>query len=167
MLRDITKKIDRYFPALHKIGFEAILKDMDARITSAAAGELAPGSVSAAEVASDSVTTIKITNLNVTTAKIADNAVTLGKLAAGITPTVVPKLSGSVTWTGAGASLASTIAGVLTTDIVIASITIAPTQAAYLASVKPTAADTITFVLSAANTANNAVISYVVYRAAA
>jgi hypothetical protein len=48
---------------------------------------------------------------------------------------------------------------------VMATIKVAPTQAAYLVSVAPTT-DTITFTLSAANTSNDAQISYTVFRAA-
>lgn len=76
------------------------------------------------------------------------------------------KYIGKVTWTGSGASKATTVSGVVSTDIVVASIQSAPTQAAYLVSAAPTA-NTITFTLSAANTSNDAVISYSVLRAAA
>ena len=93
-------------------------------------------------------------------------SVALANLAAGITPSDVPKYSGTITWSGSGASLATTVAGVLSTDRVIASIRVAPTQAAYLVSVAPTT-DTITIVLSAANTSNQAQISYEVFRTAA
>ncbi len=113
-----------------------------------------PGSA-AASIASNAVTTAKILNANVT----------LAKLAAGITPSHVVKFAGKITWSGSGASLATTVTGVASTDIVIASIQTAPTQAAYLVSAAPTT-DTVTLVLSAANTSNNAVISYQVLRVA-
>jgi hypothetical protein len=102
----------------------------------------------------------------IVTADIADSGVTLAKLASGITPSHVVKYAGTVTWTGSGASLASTVTGVAATDIVMATIRVVPTQAAYLVSVAPTT-NTITFVLSAANTSNDAQISYTVFRAAA
>jgi len=92
--------------------------------------------------------------------------VALANLAAGITPSHVVKYAGKITWSGSGASLATTVTGVASTDVVIASIQTAPTQAAYLVSAAPTT-DTITLVLSAANTSNQAVISYQVLRAAA
>ncbi len=72
--------------------------------------------------------------------------------------------SGTITWSGSGASLATTVTGVLSTDKVFATIRVAPTQAAYIVSVAPTT-DTITIVLSAANTSNQAQISYAVMRA--
>jgi hypothetical protein len=74
--------------------------------------------------------------------------------------------AGKVTWTGSGVSKAATVTGVLSTDIVVASIQTAPTQAAYLKSVAPTT-DTVTITLSAANTSNDAVIAYQVLRATA
>lgn len=100
------------------------------------------------------------------TGTVAGNSVTLAMLTAGITPSHVVKYAGKVTWTGSGASKAATIAGVVSTDVVVASIQTVPTQAAYLVSAAPTT-DTVTFVLSAANTSNDAVISYQVLRAAA
>ncbi len=102
----------------------------------------------------------------VLTTMIVDANVTLAKLASGIAPSHVVKFAGKITWSGSGASLATTVAGVASTDIVTASIQGAPTQAAYIASITPTT-NTITIVLSAANTSNDAVISYQVLRAAA
>lgn len=71
---------------------------------------------------------------------------------------------GRVTWSGSGATLAVTVSGVLATDDVIATIRVKPTQAAYLVRAVPST-DTITFELSAANTSNDAQISYTVIRA--
>lgn len=113
-----------------------------------------PGSV-AATIAANAVVTAKIANANVT----------LAKLAPGITPSHIVVFAGKITWSGSGASLATTVAGVLSTDIVVASIQTAPTQAATLTSAAPTT-NTVTLVLSAANTSNNAVISYQVLRVA-
>lgn len=107
-----------------------------------------------------------IANNAVTTAKINAAAVTLAKLAAGITPSHVVKFAGKITWSGSGATLATTVTGVAATDIVVCTIQGAPTQAAFIASAAPTT-NTITIVLSAANTSNDAVISYEVLRAAA
>jgi hypothetical protein len=75
-----------------------------------------------------------------------------------------PVFIGSHTWAGSGATSAATVTGVLATDLVIATIRTKPTQAAYLVGVVPTA-NTITFELSAANTSNDAVITYQVLRA--
>lgn len=102
----------------------------------------------------------------VTTAKINTGAVTLAKLDAGITPSHVVKYAGTITWSGSGASKAATVTGVAATDVVVATIKTAPTQAAYIVSVAPTT-NTITITLSAANTSNDAVIAYQVLRAAA
>lgn len=99
-------------------------------------------------------------------AVIDDSSVSLAKLAAGIAPSHIVKYAGNITWSGSGASLATTVTGVAATDIVVATIQTAPTQAAYLVSAAPTT-NTITLVLSAANTSNQAVIAYQVLRAAA
>ena len=93
-------------------------------------------------------------------------SVTLAMLAAGITPSHVVKYAGKITWSGSGASLATTITGVLSTDIILVTIQKVPTQAAYVLSAAPTT-DTLTIVLSAANTSNDAIIAYQVLRAAA
>lgn len=124
--------------------------------TTASASFNVIGDITAAEIGTDAVTTVKILNANVT----------LAKLAAGITPSHVVKYAGKITWTGSGASLATTVTGVAATDIVVATIQTAPTQAASLVTAAPTT-DTITLVLSTANTSNNAVIAYQVLRAAA
>ena len=103
---------------------------------------------------------------SISSAEIADSAVTLAKLASGVTPSHVAKYSGKITWSGSGASLATTVTGVAATDVVIATIQTAPTQAAYIVSAAPTT-NTITLTLSAANTSNDAVIAYQVLRVAA
>lgn len=84
------------------------------------------------------------------------------------TPTFVTEnasfvYQGTVTWSGSGATLASTVTGVASTDIVYATIRVKPTQAAYLVRAVPSS-NTITFELSAANTSNDAQISYIVWR---
>ncbi len=100
------------------------------------------------------------------TSDLADGSVTLAKLASGVTPSHVVKYAGNFTWSGSGASKAQTVTGVAATDTVIVTIKTAPTQAAYVVSAAPTT-NTITVTLSAANTSNDAVISYTVFRAAA
>ena len=133
----------------------------------------APGKIDAAGkeiipaelLQSDAIETAKIKNDAVETAKIKDSNVTLAKLAAGITPAYIVVYAGEYTWSGSGASCAETVTGALASDIVIASIQSAPTQAASLKSVAVTE-NTVTTTLSAANTSNDAVIAYVVLRAA-
>jgi len=71
--------------------------------------------------------------------------------------------SDKVTWSGSGASLAITITGAELGDKVQATIESAPTEAAYIKSAKVTA-NTLTITLSAANTSDDAVISYNLYR---
>lgn len=71
---------------------------------------------------------------------------------------------GSHTWAGGGVTSAATVTGVLSTDLVIATIRTKPTQSGFIRGVVPTA-NTITFELSAANTSNDAVITYQVLRA--
>lgn len=102
----------------------------------------------------------------ITTAMLQAASVTLAKLATGIAPSHVAKFGGTSTWSGSGTTKAQAVAGVLSTDLVIATIKTKPTQAAYLVAAVPTT-DTITFELSAANTSNDAVIMYTVFRAAA
>ena len=134
------------------------------------------GGVAEAALAANAVTTTKIKDENVTAAKLATDAVetakikngnvTLAKLSAGITPSHVVKYAGTFTWTEGGASKAVTVDGVAATDIVLASFLVTPTEAAYIAKIVPTT-NTITITLSAANTSNDAQISYVVLRAVA
>ena len=107
-----------------------------------------------------------VTAGSVDTTELADGAVTLAKLDDGIAPSHVVKFAGKITWSGSGASLATTITGVEATDIVLCTIQDAPTEDAYIASAKPTT-DTLTVVLSEANTSNDGVIAYQVLRAAA
>ena len=135
-----------------------------------------PGTVTASALASSAVETAKLANLAVTTAKLdadavtnaklADDCVSLEQLDSGIEPSHVVKYAGTITWSGDGASLATTVTGVAATDLVVASFLVAPTQAAYITKIVPTL-NTITITLSTANTSNDAKISYVVLRAAA
>ncbi len=101
----------------------------------------------------------------VTNSDLANGAVSLAKLADAIKPSHIPVFSGTVTWSGSGATLDTTVTGALTSDIVLASIETAPTQAAYIKSAKVSASNTLSLALSAANTGNDAVIAYTVLRA--
>jgi hypothetical protein len=82
-----------------------------------------------------------------------------------ITAVATVVYTGSITWSGSGASLATTVTGVAATDIILTQFTTSPTQAAYITKAVPTA-NTITITLSTANTGNDAVIKYVVIRPA-
>lgn len=98
---------------------------------------------------------------------LANKNMFVGSLSGIAVPTPVShvvKYASKVTWSGSGASLAVSVPGVLSTDIVLASVQVASTQTGYIASVAPTT-DTITIVLSTANTSNQAVIAYEVLRA--
>ncbi len=75
----------------------------------------------------------------------------------------VPLYTGTATWSGSGATYAPTVTGVAATDVVHATVKTKPTQAAYLVRATPSS-HTITFELSAANTSNDAVIMYTVFR---
>lgn len=109
---------------------------------------------------------VSVNDGGVTTVKIADANVTLAKLAAGIAPSHVAKLAGTITWSGSGAALDTAIAGVAATDKVSCTFRVAPTQAAYIVSAIPSAGHLV-ITLSAANTGNQAQIDYVIFRAAA
>lgn len=121
-----------------------------------------PVSGDATLIASGALT---IANNAITTVKITDANVTLSKLSAGITPSHVIKFAGRITWSGSGASLTTTVTGVASTDEVVATIRSAPTQAAYIVSAT-TNTNQVILTLSAANTSNDAVITYEVIRVA-
>lgn len=112
------------------------------------------GSIDLAHIAADAIDN----------SLLADNAVSLEQLDSGITPSHIVVYAGEITWSGSGASLATTVTGALASDIVIATIQTVPSEAAYLVSCAVTE-NTITTTLSAANTTNDAVISYQVLRA--
>lgn len=90
----------------------------------------------------------------------------LTELASAIQASHVPKYAGEVTWTGDGATLAHTVTGAAETDIVMATFHTLGTEGTILQGAVATT-NTITFTLDAANTSNDAVIAYVVYRATA
>ena len=92
--------------------------------------------------------------------------ISISELEPGIAPSHIVKYAGKVTWSGSGASLAVSVPGVLATDIVVASVQVASTQTGYIASIAPTT-DVVTIVLSTANTSNQAIIAYTVFRAVA
>lgn len=74
------------------------------------------------------------------------------------------RCAGSVTWSWSGATLAITIAWVVSGDIAYAEIIKEPTEAANLVSAVCTK-NTLTLTLATANTSNDAVINYYVYKA--
>jgi hypothetical protein len=98
--------------------------------------------------------------------KIADDAISVEHIDDGILPSHVVKYAGEVTWSGGGATLAATVMGVAATDIVVASFLTLGTEGTILQGAIASL-NTITFTLDAANTSNDAVISYAVFRAAA
>lgn len=118
------------------------------------------------EIQDLAVTTAKLNTDAVTNAKLADDAVSLENLDSGIEPSHVVKFAGTVTWSGAGASLAHAVVGALDTDVVSAVLRVKGTEPSYLVSAIPSA-DTVTFTVDAANTANDTQVDYVVFRAAA
>ncbi|MCP3684327.1 MAG: hypothetical protein GY861_16740 [bacterium] len=95
----------------------------------------------------------------------ASGVVSLEHLDSGVAPSDMTLYAGEISWAGSGATVITTVSGVAATDKVVGSIETAPTQAAYIKSITAST-DTITTVLSAANTANDAVITYVVQRTA-
>lgn len=95
---------------------------------------------------------------------IPDETVGQNQLVPSYRASHVVKYAGEFTWSGGGASATETVTGAAATDIVIATIQSAPSEAAYIASAAVTA-NTVTVTLSAANTSNDAVISYIVLRA--
>lgn len=118
------------------------------------------------DITIDNAGAVTIGNEKIDSDMYIDGSIDLAHLSSGITPSHVVKFAGEIQWSGGGTGLADTVAGVVATDIVIASIHTVPSEAAYLVSAIAST-DTITYALSAANTTNDAVMSYVVLRAAA
>ena len=96
----------------------------------------------------------------------AVSKISISELETGIAPSHVVKFAGKITWSGSGAALATTVPGVAATDIVIATVQKVATETGYIASVLPDT-NTITITLSTANTTNDAIIAYTVFRAVA
>ena len=107
----------------------------------------------------------KIADDTVVTGDIVDGTILAADLATAITPSHVTKFAGEVTWTGGGATLATTVTGVAATDIVLVGFHTIGTEGVTLAVVPTT--NTLTFTLNTANTTNDAVVSYNVLRAIA
>ncbi len=70
---------------------------------------------------------------------------------------------GSFQWSGGLTTKAVTITGLLSTDYAYAEIINSPTQASKITDAAVTA-DTLTVTLDVANTSNDAIVTYVVYR---
>ncbi|MCK5235810.1 MAG: hypothetical protein KAR06_02400 [Deltaproteobacteria bacterium] len=104
-------------------------------------------------------------NLPVVASSTAEEAVETSMLESGLQPSHVVKYGGFANWTGHGASYKLGIVGALSTDLIQATIKTAPSEAAYIKSAV-LKNNTSTFTLSAANTSDDAVIAYTVYRAA-
>lgn len=101
---------------------------------------------------------------SVTTAKLAAGAVTLAKLATGITPSHVVKFAGKYTTLGGSATEAQTLAGVASTDIVIATLQTKGATPRTILTTAPTT-NTLTYVFSG-DPSTDHVVSYMVLRAA-
>lgn len=142
----------------------AITADIQATAGSIGTAELADSGVTAAKHAAGSVGTTQLADSGVTTGKIASGGVGLVNLATAVAPSHVVKYAGKYDWAGSGATGTATVAGVAATDVVVASISSAPSQAATLTSAVA-GSGAITFVLSTANTSNDADINYLVLRA--
>lgn len=95
---------------------------------------------------------------------IVDDAVSLEHLDSGITSGFIIPAAGEETWTGSGATLAASVSGALATDIALGSIHTLGTQGTILQGAVASSG-AVTFTLDAANTSNDAVISYMTLRA--
>lgn len=144
----------------------AVTADIQATAGSIGTTELADSGVTSAKIGAKAVATANLADSGVTAAKIAADAVSAEHLDDGILPSHVVKYAGTYQWAGSGATGTATVAGVTATDTVVASIAVAPSEAATLTSAIA-GSGAITFVLSAANTSNDADINYLVLRAVA
>lgn len=100
----------------------------------------------AAFASAGTIDTANLAGDAVTNAKIADDAVSLEQLDDGISPSHVVKYAGKESDGGGSATVAITVTGVLSTDVVFAQVE-ASTNAVEVQKVTPTA-DTITVLLS-------------------
>lgn len=114
------------------------------------------GSIDTAHIAADAIDGTLI----------ADDAVSLEHLDSALTPSHIVKYAGEVTWSGGGATLAHTVTGALATDLVEATFHTLGSEGTIIQGAVASS-DTVTLTLDTANTSNDAVITYVVYRAAA
>lgn len=99
-------------------------------------------------------------------ATIGAGVVETAMLESGLLPSHVVLYAGEVTWSGSGASLNTAVLGAYSTDLITASIRSVPTQAAYLARAEVFNNNSVIFTLSAANTSDDASITYTISRAA-
>lgn len=132
----------------------------------AVSGDITIDNAGAVTIAATAVETGMIALDAIDGTLIADDAVSLEHLDDALTPSHIVKFAGEVTWSGGAASLATTIAGVLATDIVTATFHTLGTEGTIIQGAVADV-DTVTLTLDVANASNNAVIAYVVYRAAA
>lgn len=77
--------------------------------------------------------------------------------------TIGTVFAGRITWSGSGASLATTVTGLLSTDIVVGTLHAHGTQGTTYLQLVPTT-DTLTATISTANTSNDLVFDYIVVR---
>lgn len=135
-----------------------------AKLAAIAQGHIIRGNASGVGELLDATTADRVLAGNGTTC--AMSQVNKNMLADAVSPSHVTKFAGTVTWSGAGATLAHTVTGVQAGDIVVATIHTMPNEGTTHITAVPST-DTITFGLSTANTSNDAVISYAVQRATA
>jgi hypothetical protein len=121
----------------------------------AGASTVSYAQLAAAGIASDAVITAKILNANVT----------LAKLASGIAPSHVVKFGSRFTTLGGAAAEAITLTGALSSDLAFVRLVNDGTANVTISSWAMTA-DTLTVTFSG-DPGNDAIIEYVVYRAAA
>lgn len=107
---------------------------------------------------------VTINSSGVTT--IGAGTVETAMMETGLQPSHVLKFGNEVTWSGGGTTLSTAVSGALSTDLMVATIKSVPSEAAYLAAANVFKNNSAIFTLSAANTSNDAVITYTIYRAA-
>lgn len=103
-------------------------------------------------------------NAGLATSQIADGAITLAKLAPGVSPAYIVVKAGKYTTLGGSATEAQTLAGVLSTDVVVATLQAKGGTPRTILTSAPTT-NTLTYVFSG-DPSTDHVISYVVFRAA-
>lgn len=145
------------------IAFSKLAALTSAHILVGSAGNVATDVALSGDATLANTGALTIANDAITTAKILNANVTLAKLAAGITPSHVIKFAGKQNNGGGSATIAITVTGALSSDVVFAQVE-ASTNAVTVQKVTPTA-DTVTVLLSGDPGAAT-VISYQVLRAA-
>lgn len=124
----------------------------------------AAGSVDTANIADGAITTAKLDADAVTNAKLADDAVSLENLDSGIAPSHVVLYGGQPTTAGGAAAEAITVTGAAATDL--AFVTMVDQGSNTVSIVKAVVTTNTLTVTFSADPGNDAVINYVLFRAA-